>query len=302
MTNILCINGGGVRGIIPYILLQQIYNKDKAIFDYFDIYSGSSVGAVICCLLLVSDNKKDRKYNINNISDLLINMLLDIFKINWYSYITSVNGYLCSPYSDEKIMNSLKILFGDYTLNDLIKPVIIPSYDIIRDEPIVFNQKEHGHLKIVDVLRATIAAPTYLNPYKMNINGIDYIFIDGGVVVNDTSLLCINYLTNNKICTIDKIKILNLETGTIIKKNEIQNFNYIYWVKNIINILYMATYKKEIKECITLLNNKFLQLNPIIDEKYYKLTDITNFNYYINTSITYFDDDIYKKYLNWVNS
>tara|TARA_B100000315_G_scaffold10687_1_gene10335 strand:+ start:415 stop:648 length:234 start_codon:yes stop_codon:yes gene_type:complete len=54
-TRILSIDGGGIKGIVPAVVLTHLEkclkqlsnNPDARIIDYFDLFSGASTGAII---------------------------------------------------------------------------------------------------------------------------------------------------------------------------------------------------------------------------------------------------------------
>lgn len=60
MKNILSIDGGGIRGVIPamvLVVLEEILQKkcndpDARIAEYFDFIAGTSTGGILACILL----------------------------------------------------------------------------------------------------------------------------------------------------------------------------------------------------------------------------------------------------------
>jgi predicted acylesterase/phospholipase RssA len=80
------------------------------------------------------------------------------------------------------------------------KVLLIPAYNTTTNSITIFNTSysEHWSYRIADVLKATMAAPTYFPPYKMckgkKINGHfvrdgrPELYIDGGVFANDPEL------------------------------------------------------------------------------------------------------------------
>jgi len=63
---ILSIDGGGIRGLIPAIILDKLEKevsmkrgKDVRIADIFDMVAGTSTGSIISLGLTVSDNAKN---------------------------------------------------------------------------------------------------------------------------------------------------------------------------------------------------------------------------------------------------
>jgi patatin-like phospholipase/acyl hydrolase len=71
MKTILSIDGGGIKGIIPGMVLVEIEerlkirtgNPNAYIADYFDFFAGTSTGGILTCLLTCpskDDPKKPR--------------------------------------------------------------------------------------------------------------------------------------------------------------------------------------------------------------------------------------------------
>lgn len=299
MKNILCINGGGVRGIIPLIIIKEL-NKYRNVLEKIDIVSGSSIGAIICCCLIIPDDKNNNipKYNIENIIELFKNLIKKIFNISWYNRINPYYGLIKSKYDDQIINDILNDIFGELKVKDLLKEIIIPSYDIKNNNPIIFTTKKHGDILIRDILRSTTAAPTYFNPYEMKIDNIEMKLIDGGVVDNNTSRISLIH----ELKEYDKkdINILNLGTGYI-KIEEINKYGILYWLPNIINILMNGEIKEDIKECEYLLDKRYLLIDILIDKKYFELDNINNMEYYIKKTEESMTKKIINDYINLYN-
>ncbi|CAH8359244.1 unnamed protein product, partial [Eruca vesicaria subsp. sativa] len=63
-VTILSIDGGGVRGVIPGVILayleeqlQAIDGKDARIAHYFDVIAGTSTGGLVTAMLTAPKNK-----------------------------------------------------------------------------------------------------------------------------------------------------------------------------------------------------------------------------------------------------
>jgi patatin-like phospholipase/acyl hydrolase len=60
MNTILSIDGGGIKGIIPGMVLVEMErrlkertgNPDAYIAEYFDFFAGTSTGGILICLML----------------------------------------------------------------------------------------------------------------------------------------------------------------------------------------------------------------------------------------------------------
>ena len=296
MINILCINGGGIRGIIPLIIMKKI-NEYKKLLENIDIVSGSSIGALIVCCLVISDKNNNYKYTIDEIIDKFKLLMNKIFKFSIYNYFITFNGLINSKYDDKLVNEFLYDIFGDIKVKELLKKIIIPCYDINNNKSIIFNTLEHGDILIRDILRGTIAAPTFFKPHEVIINNISMKLIDGGIVDNNTSRICLmkyyNYLNYD-------MKIINLGSGYI-KPVNINNYGIINWSYNIINILMNAEINEDINECNNILGKKYLYIDILINKKYYNIDNYNNIDYYINETNNQINKDIINKYINWFN-
>jgi patatin-like phospholipase/acyl hydrolase len=271
-------------------------NEYKRLLENIDIVSGSSIGALIACCLIVPDYKNNYKYTIDEIIDKFNFLMNKIFKISIYNYFITLNGLINSKYDDKLVNDFLYDIFGDIKVKYLLKKIIIPCYDINNNKLIIFNTFEHGDILIRDILRGTIAAQTYFKPHEVIINNISMKLIDGGIDDNNTSRICLMKYLNN----FNNIKIINLGSG-FIKPININNYGIINWSYNIINTLMNGEMNEDINECKEILGNKYLYIDILIDKKYYSIDDYININYYINQTNEQINIDIINKYINWYN-
>ena len=80
---VLVINGGGVRGIIPARILQElttIAGKEKNVTDLFDYIIGTSIGGIEAAALTIpSEDGRSPKYTTKDIVDIMLNDAQVIF-------------------------------------------------------------------------------------------------------------------------------------------------------------------------------------------------------------------------------
>jgi len=105
-TRILAIDGGGIKGIVPAVVLlhlenllkQLTNNPNVTIYDYFDLFSGASTGAIIIAGLLSPDNNNRPKYSSKEILDLYLENGEIIFNSSLFQEIKSVSGIVNVKY------------------------------------------------------------------------------------------------------------------------------------------------------------------------------------------------------------
>ncbi len=200
---ILSIDGGGIRGIIPGVIMEYIESElrkkegdDVRIADYFDLVAGTSTGGILTGLYLMPDdqNPSRPKYNASDAVNLYFLNGPKIFDLNLWRRINTVAGLTDEKYDADYFEKALLRYFGDSLLSDLLKPSLITAYDIEKRKAIFFTSKQAGvtplkNFKMRDVVRATASAPTYFEPPLIySQSGTAYALIDGGLYANNPAL------------------------------------------------------------------------------------------------------------------
>ena len=192
---ILCIDGGGIRGIIPAKILsdmekisRQNFEGDMRIAEYFDIIAGTSTGGIIALGLNVPDknNNYRPKYKAEELFELYKEKGSEIFSN--HNFLSEMKRYTHSKHSEEGLKRNLQDYFGRTKLGKSVSKVFITAYHAMRDEPIIFKSydDEHKDLAMKYVARATSAAPTYFDGAEINDSqGLKHYYLDGGVFANN---------------------------------------------------------------------------------------------------------------------
>ena len=250
---ILSIDGGGIRGIIPAMVLAKIEEMtSKPICKLFDFISGTSTGGIIAlCLTKPSNNNQDiPAYRAQDIVNLYVENGKKIFSSNIIHRITSCNGLFDEKYSSHGIESLLKKYLGTSRLSDCLTHVLIPSYEIGLRRPFFFkswhaqNKNDRKHdFYLWQVARATSAAPTYFEPFKLekdNDNSEYYSFIDGGVFANNPAM-CAYAEAKVIYKDIDDIMIVSLGTGELTKSipyDKAKDWGLAKWSKPILDTIF----------------------------------------------------------------
>lgn len=200
---ILSIDGGGIRGIIPGVILEYVESElrkfegdDVRLADYFDLIAGTSTGGILTGLYLLPDVAKNSrpKYTAQEAVDLYFLNGPKIFDLSIWQRIDTLGGFSDEKYDAAAFEKALKNYFGDSLLSDLLKPCLITAYDIEKRAAVFFNsedarQTDVKNFKMRDVVRATSSAPTYFEPARIfSQDGAASALIDGGVFANNPAL------------------------------------------------------------------------------------------------------------------
>lgn len=250
MHKILSFDGGGLRGLISAVWLNEIQNRlNHEIVSYFDLIAGNSTGSIIAAGLAMGYTPQD-----------IINIYQHegsiIFPPFWKVALSKLRRFpthgISSPKYDGKgLRKVLKKYFVHpdgteikFTLDDMNgRRLLIPSYNMTIGAPTFFKnyRGEFDHLSVTDVLLSSTAAPTYLPPHEISLFGETATMVDGVMVANNPTACAIAELFNI-MTTLDNEEILCLSIGTgtegvSFEGDKIENWGLVQWAIPIVSIM-----------------------------------------------------------------
>ncbi|WP_265032662.1 patatin-like phospholipase family protein [Wolbachia endosymbiont (group A) of Sicus ferrugineus] len=254
---ILSVDGGGIRGIIPAIILAEIEKRaKKPIAEIFDLMAGTSTGGIVAAGLCT------QKYSANDLVELYEKYGPYIFESSfWRRSIASwLNG---AQYSYKNIEFILDKYFGKSTIADVSSNLLLTSYDIHNNCPFFFKswREDRNFIKLKDALRATTAAPTYFIPKRLKINQTDRVLVDGGVFANNPSACA--YASGKRLFPNDDIVLVSIGTGRTNRSIKYANsriFGRIGWIKPLLHVMFASS-----------LDAINYQLDQVIGDKYIRI-------------------------------
>lgn len=217
--NLLCCDGGGIRGIITAMLIADLDNS-YGIIGNSSGFAGTSTGGLIALALA-------NGVDIGTITNVYLNDGQTIFTPTpWDSEQelarasakeklgSGPGDYYCA-YTDAGLIQVADYLLGASTLAGASKFVAVNSAQLWDGTSWMAQTLSNGMLNpfrnitMADAALATSAAPTYFPPHE--IDGYGY-FADGGVFANNPTMAAVAELSRNGV-PIDRIKVISLGTG-----------------------------------------------------------------------------------------
>ncbi|HEV8573262.1 MAG TPA: patatin-like phospholipase family protein, partial [Dehalococcoidia bacterium] len=210
---ILSLNGGGARGIYQAVYLKNIAGNFPAPFcKSFDLIAGTSTGSIVAAGVAF-------EIDLDKISKLFEEKAPEIFASRRLASLRSGPRYSSAPLREE-----LRRIFGDRTLVEATTPLLIPATALNRYAPRAFSPfHEPGvaysdpTLKIVDVVMASCAAPSYFAPVKVEApvkKDVDpRMYVDGGMWANSPSLDAVIHVYYYLKKPFDEMKLVSLGNG-----------------------------------------------------------------------------------------
>jgi patatin-like phospholipase/acyl hydrolase len=248
MQKVLSIDGGGIRGIIPAMLLAEIEGRTgRRIAEMFDLVAGTSTGGILALGLTKPGQDSEPEYSAKKLIELYETEGGKIFSIPVWHRIHSGWGLAEEKYPSTGIDEVALEYFGDVRLAQALKEVLIPAYEIEKRGPWFFKRWEALDSKkgfnpfMREVARATSAAPTYFEPIQLKVGSLgNRAFIDGGVHSNNPAMCA--YVEARKIHPEEKeFLVVSLGTGEPTREmpyEAVKGWGLALWAQPILNVVF----------------------------------------------------------------
>ncbi|KAJ4982129.1 hypothetical protein NE237_032966 [Protea cynaroides] len=206
-VRILSIDGSGFTdGILAgkslahleAYLRKKSGDADARIADYFDVVAGAGSGGILAALLFTRGKDGRPMFTADEALRFIVDNRRKISP-------SSPAGSFRRIFRSSKAEKLFRRTFGESTLKDTVKPVLIPCYDLSTRAPFLFSRADaletDGYdFKMHEVCIATSADPTVVGAVEMK--SLDQrtriLAVDGGVAMNNPTAAAITHVLNNK--------------------------------------------------------------------------------------------------------
>jgi patatin-like phospholipase/acyl hydrolase len=244
---ILSIDGGGIRGVIPAIVLKEIEERTgMPICRLFDLIVGTSTGGIIALGLTRPDGNGEPANSAAEILDLYAEEGGRIFSRTIWHRARAFGNAIEEKFPAGPLEEVLREYLGDARLRDALTDVLVTAYEIERRTPWFFRsrtaQEDAAYdFEMTKVARATSAAPTYFEPLKLETEGtVDYwTLVDGGVFANNPAMCGVAEAMGTY--GRDDLIVVSLGTGELTRRiayEEARDWGLLGWARPILDVVF----------------------------------------------------------------
>jgi len=234
---ILSLDGGGIRGLLSVVILQELEKKVPGWLDKVDLLAGTSTGGIVALGLA-------RGLTLGDLRQLYYEKGPLIFEDSLWDDVRDLFGFIGAEYGTENLRHELRRVLQDITLGELKRKVLISAFDMHDPElgtwkPKFFHNFDgpdsDGDALAYEVALYTSAAPTYF-PWAGR-------YIDGGVVANNPSMAALSQTRDERNAPsnfrdgrrpiVEEIRLLSVGSGLVPRHvdGEDRDWGYLQWVK-----------------------------------------------------------------------
>jgi predicted acylesterase/phospholipase RssA len=227
-VKVLAIDGGGIRGLIPALVLAEIERRtQRRIADMVDLIAGTSTGGILACAL-----GKPSPMPAEQIAGIYETEGPKIFHRSLIKQITSVGGYLDERYSAKGLVAALERYLGDAKMTDATVPLLLTAYDTdARAIRFLRSEGDGSGATMVQAAHATSAAPTYFEPVQLDGASL----VDGGVFAVNPAL-CGYAEAGGRVDLM-----VSLGTGEHTRRlpfDEVKDWGEVEWARPILDVVF----------------------------------------------------------------
>ena len=321
--NLLCCDGGGIRGVITAMLIADL-DSDFNVIAKSNGFAGTSTGGLIALALA-------NGVDIATILNVYLTEGSTIFTENGWlpaagsdeasvqELLGSGPGLLECEYTSTGLLSVANSLLGSSTLSDAPKFVAVNSAQLWNGTSWMAQTLSNATgnpfagVTMVDAALATSAAPTYFPPHE--ISGFGF-FADGGVFANNPTMAAVAELCRDGYNP-SGVMVLSLGTGisaTGIQPSAIPSplkWGTTKWMwpdtsqgvpgMALMNLMFDATQQAATNQALQFLGGNVARGNVTLPSPY-PLDDWKDVQQLVNLTKAYINSSDWQQIRNWVGA
>lgn len=207
---VLSVDGGGIRGVFPAHLLQNL--RGRASIDplnRFDFFAGTSTGSIIVAAVAVGVSPADIVSLYRDLGGAIFGDPIKSF------YPKNLQFAAHSKYRNSGLRSALQAVFGERRLGEIAVPLLLPAVDIGNGGVHVFKSQydqrftRDADVRLVDAVMASCSAPVFFDPVTVN----NYLLCDGGLWANNPALAATIDAQHRLGIAKNRLRVFSLGTG-----------------------------------------------------------------------------------------
>jgi hypothetical protein len=215
---ILCLDGGGIRGVFPAAFLARLEEHlEHPIGRYFDLIAGTSTGGIIAIGLALGLSAGEILKLYEERGPAIFDQHHGAFR-NWFRQRwRSTRHWVGSKYEATELRAALGSILGERRLGESTTRLLVPAWHPVLERVYIYKTAHHPRLETdfrqlaVDAAMATAAAPTFLPRH----NTSDQVeLVDGGVWANNPVGAAVVEAVGTLGWPAERLKVLSVGTIT----------------------------------------------------------------------------------------
>jgi len=242
---ILAIDGGGIRGIIPAMVLAELEDRTgQPACQLFDLLAGTSTGGIIALGMAVPGPDGAPAFSAADGVRLYEERGAHIFSRSARDTVLSLGNLLHEKYPARGIEAELQTIFGAARLSDALTDVLVTAYEIVRRETFFFSsaaarQDAARNFTMQEAARSATAAPTFFEPSLVHDPvGGQHVLIDGAIFANSPAMCAFTQVERDR--SGGDLVLVSLGAGSMTRRfeyDEVRDWGAAQWARPILSLV-----------------------------------------------------------------
>ena len=328
-TCVLSIDGGGIRALIPAMILDYIEKQlqerspSYRLTDFFDFVVGSDMAGILAAIYVMPGENGRPKYMASDALEVFQKRGAEIFDISLLKRIKSMGGMTDEKYSSKKMEALLEGFMGDTRLGDVVKPLMLMAYDVRNRKSNYYTFTDARdpirNFYLRDLCRAGAAIPSYFETARIQSEtGTPFSLISGSIFAANPAMAAyaeVRKMNFQKLLdnpnkpifpTANDLFMVSLGTGDVRTPyyyDSIKDWGDVNWMKPVINMTFSSNseavdYQMSKIFAATTSDSDYIRLNPKLVGKSGEIDDASEENIRNLAAITEQYIDAHKHELN----
>jgi patatin-like phospholipase/acyl hydrolase len=212
-TNILCLDGGGAKGIYTLGVLSELEKAvNKPLAEFFQLIYGTSTGSIIAAMVALG-------------------LSVDEIKSTYLELVPTIMSKRTKEAKSKALRELGQEIFGERKFEDFKTGIGVVAMNYETQKPLIFKNeinRAYGTkssfvpgfgVTILDAIEASCAAcPIFNKKILETVNKEQIIAIDGGFIANNPTLFAIIDAKKALKLQDEDIKLLSIGVGNYIEK------------------------------------------------------------------------------------
>jgi patatin-like phospholipase/acyl hydrolase len=274
-VKVLCIDGGGIRGLVPALVLAEVERRTgRRIAEMVDLVAGTSTGGILACALTRPGADGRPRFTAAELAGIYVEEGPGIFDRSLLKRIFSVGGWVDERYEDDGLERALRRYLGDAMLSDALVPIFVTAYDI-QDRFAFFFRSARAvrdptyDFPLTAVARAAAAAPSYFEPEEVTdrAGARTYPLVDGGIyAVNPSMCAYADLVRDGALAGLELM--LSLGTGAHTRAYtfaEARGWGQLGWARPALDMVFDGVADTIEFEAQALMGDRYIRLQTPLD-------------------------------------
>lgn len=286
--NVLCLDGGGVRGVISTVWLQRLEQENPGFLKSISLFAGTSMGAANAAALATgmsidqvidiyrNDGPKlfPEKYSPSGLTGTLFRLLRRLPGFGW---LDKADNLINPKWVNSGLASELNRYFGNTPLQEVQPGLLVLAAQLWAAVPGMgdkgmlqpvtmhnLSKPQPEDLTVTEAVFRSMSAPVFFPSH----NG----YVDGGLFATNPTIAAIGAALDSRAAPFNNLRVLSLSTGIApdgIRNVGPLNWGLLQWARHFPDVSTSAVEEFDAKQAMAILGpSRFNRLTAYLDQSY----------------------------------